>query len=238
MDRANTQSGQEDAPSAGPVKTPSLKWEAIIGSIALLLFPATWLEHFLWGFGFDEPCFCCMNWAVRAFLLSVTRYIVLPISFFILALRLYVYWPFYNWPPRAIRLALLIAMVLPILWEPEPITPAELGMLGMKAKVAMTGGAANLQNWAVSTIEKASRDINDINDLNGQPVARHLWSEQVRKLGAINASFRVSDTGIPFIHITLAISWAPRGIMVGPPALQFRDRAPYSEFCPGVYGDG
>jgi hypothetical protein len=103
----------------------------------------------------------------------------------------------------------------------------------------VTGGAANLQNWAVTTIEKASQDVNDINDLDGQAVGRHLWSEQVRKLNPVGVSFCVSDTGISFISITLGISWAPRGIIVGPPTLQIGDtNAPYPyEFCPGVYGD-
>ena len=111
-------------------------------------------------------------------------------------------------------------------------------MLGVQAKVAMTGGVAELQSWAVTTIEKASRDVNDIDDLDGQPVARHLWSEQVRKLDPVGASFCVSDTGTPFISITLGISWAPRGISVGPPTLHFGDaNTPhFSEFCPGVYG--
>ncbi len=241
MDKETSQSGTKEndraKPAGNTVKKPSLKLEVIVACVSIALFPAIWLDHFLWGF--DPQFFCCMSWIVRAILLSTIRYIVLPVLLLVLIFRLYTSWRLCNLPARILRLTLMIAVALPIFWNPEPITPGDFIMLGVQAKVAVTGGAANLQKWAVATIEKASQDVNDINDLVGQEVSRHLWSEQVRKLNPVGASFHISDTGIPFISITLGISWAPRGISIGPPTLQFGDaNNPYPyEFYPGVYGN-
>jgi hypothetical protein len=241
VDKETSQSGPKEnciaKPSGDILKKSSLKLEVIAFCISVAAIPAVWLDDFLWGY--DPQFFCCMSWVVRAVLLYAARYIVLPVLLLIIIFRLYTSWRLFNLSSRIIRFALLIAVALPIFLVPQLLAPVDFEMLGLQAKVAVTGGTDNLQKWAVTTIAKASQEVNDINDLNGKAVDRRLWSEQVRKLNPVSVSYCISNTGVPFINITLGISWGPRGISVGPPILQFGDaNNPYPyEFYPGVYGN-
>lgn len=171
---------------------------------------------------------------------SMSIAMLVPLAVFLMLVRTAWRWKNLKTKQRIFRIALTLSLILISLYfilNPGFLMNFLLTDIGMRLKTASTGGAEQLQAWAIDILEKTKDEI--VGDDSLGRVKKDFLSKQVQHFSK-GGIYIASSSGDEEAHIR--IIWGSGfhhwGILVGPPTFQTTsdDRQCVYRWRDGVYG--
>jgi hypothetical protein len=172
---------------------------------------------------------------------SLAIAMLVPLAVILMLVRIAWRWKNLKTKQRIYRIALILSLILISLFfffSPGFIMNFLLTDIGMRLKTASTGGAEQLQAWAIDILEKPQNEI--VEDDSSGRIKEEMLSKQVQLFRSrpIYISSRAGDEEA-HIRIIWGSGFHHWGILVGPPTFQTTsdDRQCVYRWRDGVYGD-
>lgn len=204
--------------------------DVILALIALTVIVFHILELIAMGFGVGG-CFIFAG--------SMAMLVLVPLAVFFMLVRTALRWKKLKFKQRIFRIALTLSLILISLYfifSPGFMMNFLLTDIGMRLKTASTGGAEQLQVWAVDILEKPRDEIVG-NDSLGR-IKKDFLSKQVQRFSSRNIYIASGAEDEQHIRIIWGGGFHHWGILVGSPTFQTTsdDRQCVYRWRDGVYG--
>jgi len=211
-------------------------WVGLAAVVLIILHDLSW---FMAGYNPNLPSVLeFIAFCASAFIFLGAAITVL-VSLVMLFIRWVRYWPHYSKRDSRIRAGLAAVILLRVLCHPTVMQYAPL--LGVRLKVATTGGVDELQKWAVKILDMPIEEVVDEEYIKSELfiVKKNLYSEQVRQIATMWVSIGESDDGERSLNFPLAGGFVPGwSIRVGRPGFRgdIDSDALVQRWGDGVYG--
>jgi hypothetical protein len=210
-------------------------WVGLTAIVLIILHDLFW---FMAGYNPNLPSALEFVAFCAGALLFLGATIIVLASLVMLFIRWIRYWPYYSKRDRLMRAGLAVVILLRVLCHPTIMQHAPL--LGVRLKVATTGGVDELQKWAVKILDMPIEEVVSEEDLARDflRVKKDLYSEQVRQIATMWVFIGESDDGERSLNFPLAGGFVPGwSIRVGRPGFR-GDSDSDSDALVQRWGDG